>query len=380
MAAKGRLEDFKELAAAAPWHGVVDWATGGGGIVYGAGNGGRAFAEHAAAHGVPIRFFCDDDPGRVGQQIAGREILRGEEIARHPGVPVVIALARFEAIRKKLRGMGVEEGRICFSDDFFVHHVPATQNEKVAKHFDRELLEFGWESLQRFADLLADEESLGVLRGLLKYRLSRSLGDLIVSAYPQYEHPRVKAAAGDLVLDGGAWIGDTAERLSALVAPGGKVFAFEPTPGTFEQLRKNTARLGGVVEPVNAGLGAKNGAAAFSTAETDTGSFHVVGELQSGGDLQVSIIAVDSFCRERKIAPAMFKMDIEGSELDAIEGAKETIRLHAPKLAICVYHKFADLWEIPLRLHALHPGYRFYLGQHARGITETVVYASEGGA
>ena len=65
--------------------------------------------------------------------------------------------------------------------------------------------------------------------------------------------------------------------------------------------------------------------------------------------------------------------------MDAIEGARETIRKHRPKLAICVYHKFGDLWEIPLKLHGLNPEYKFFLGQHARGITETVVYAIDGG-
>ena len=164
--------------------------------VYGAGKGGREFAEHAAAHGVAIQFYCDDNAAQLGQRIAGREIVRGEEILRHPGVPVVIALARFLGVREKLREMGVEDGRICFSDDFFVHHVAAAANEKVAKHFDRELLEFGWESVQKFAGLLADEESVVLLRGLLKYRLGRSLGDLVVSEFPQYEHPAVKVEVG----------------------------------------------------------------------------------------------------------------------------------------------------------------------------------------
>lgn len=39
------------------------------------------------------------------------------------------------------------------------------------------------------------------------------------------------------------------------------------------------------------------------------------------------------------------KMDIEGSEMAALMGAKETIKRHKPYLAICVYHRKNDLTE-----------------------------------
>ena len=46
-----------------------------------------------------------------------------------------------------------------------------------------------------------------------------------------------------------------------------------------------------------------------------------------------------------------------------------------PKLAVAVYHRPSDLWEIPKLITALYSGYRLYLRQHNAGIIESVIYA-----
>ena len=348
----------------------VEWHHGV--IVYGAGKGGREFGRHAGRRGIPIRFFCDDDPARHGSEIDGKPVYGSAMLGKCPHVPVVIALAEYHGVLGKLRMMGVQH--VCFSDDFFVHHVPKdAENSWVSGHFDRAILDSAWQSIHELDRLLSDDTSRQVLRGLLRYRWGRSLADLVMADYPQYAHPVVHAVPGDRVLDGGAWIGDTAEQFARAVGGRGKVFPFEPTPATIQTLVRSMQERGftGVVEPINAGLGAIDGVARFSTTAADSGSFHIT----AGGNLEVRITAIDAFCQARGIRPAFIKMDIEGAELDAICGAERTIREQHPKLAICVYHKPRDLWEIPLRLREIHPAYRFYLGQHARGVTETVIYA-----
>ena len=68
-------------------------------------------------------------------------------------------------------------------------------------------------------------------------------------------------------------------------------------------------------------------------------------------------------------------MDIEGAEMDALKGAEQTSREQRPGLAICVYHRPEDLWNIPLYLHEICPDYRFYLRHHASCyVAETVCY------
>jgi hypothetical protein len=68
-------------------------------------------------------------------------------------------------------------------------------------------------------------------------------------------------------------------------------------------------------------------------------------------------------------------MDIEGSEINALRGAKNTIMKHRPKLAVCIYHKPTDLWEIPLYLKELVLDYKLHLRHHSGFLNETVCYA-----
>ena len=68
-------------------------------------------------------------------------------------------------------------------------------------------------------------------------------------------------------------------------------------------------------------------------------------------------------------------MDIEGAELEALKGAKETIKRNHPKLAICVYHKPEDIVDIPKFILELDPEYKLYLRHYSDNAGETVLYA-----
>ena len=68
-------------------------------------------------------------------------------------------------------------------------------------------------------------------------------------------------------------------------------------------------------------------------------------------------------------------MDIEGSELEALRGAREVIRRDKPRLGICVYHRPEDILEIPMFIKELVPEYKLYIRHHSPHLNETVVYA-----
>ena len=69
------------------------------------------------------------------------------------------------------------------------------------------------------------------------------------------------------------------------------------------------------------------------------------------------------------------KMDIEGAELNALQGSYRIIEMFTPHLAVCVYHAPSDLWEIGLWIHENFGGrYTFHLRTYAEQTFETVLY------
>ena len=55
------------------------------------------------------------------------------------------------------------------------------------------------------------------------------------------------------------------------------------------------------------------------------------------------------------------KYDVEGAERDALLGSRSLIRQDSPRLLVSVYHRSADLWELPLLVRSLYPGASLYL-------------------
>jgi hypothetical protein len=71
----------------------------------------------------------------------------------------------------------------------------------------------------------------------------------------------------------------------------------------------------------------------------------------------------------------LIKLDVEGSELSALQGGHNSIRRWRPKLAISLYHRPEDFFSIPLWLDSLDCGYRFFIDHYSIHHEETVLYA-----
>ncbi len=76
--------------------------------------------------------------------------------------------------------------------------------------------------------------------------------------------------------------------------------------------------------------------------------------------------------------PTLVKMDIEGGEPDALEGARRMISSERPSLAIALYHEPQHLWEIPRQIAGWDLDYRLEIRGHGHGSYDTVLYALPG--
>jgi FkbM family methyltransferase len=165
-----------------------------------------------------------------------------------------------------------------------------------------------------------------------------------------YETAETTVRPNDTVLDCGA-----AEGLFALRVAGraGRVFAFEPQPVFVEAMRRTFAALPHVqVEPSALGRSASTMRLAGQS---------LTGRLDDGGTgTAVPVVRLDDWARDAGIARIDYlKADVEGFEIDLLEGARGLIARDAPRIAITVYHRANDWRAIRDLLASLTPRYRF---------------------
>jgi FkbM family methyltransferase len=187
----------------------------------------------------------------------------------------------------------------------------------------------------------------------------------------------VKAKEGDVVIDAGGCYGDTALYFAHEVGKNGRVYSFEFLPENlviFEQNMSLNAELSQRIHLVEMPLWSKSGEQLF--VEGSGPGTRVSPKASRPDAIRRETVAIDDMVINEKLDRVDFiKMDIEGAELASLRGAENTIRQFRPKLAISVYHKFNDVWEISQYIDSLGLGYRFVLRHFTIHAEETVLFA-----
>jgi FkbM family methyltransferase len=193
----------------------------------------------------------------------------------------------------------------------------------------------------------------------------------------------------EVYVDGGAFNGDTVEQFSCAVRGRFKeVFAFEPSVSQFPEIHRRIQRIsskypdsnvGERIHLVEKGLWDREGVLHFvagmapgadgSMVNPQSGHFvetqiisHLIGELaEKSHSIVVPVTSVDQVTEGRA---TLIKLEIEGSELKALQGSRDTIQRNRPNMAISIYHKPEDLITITEFVDDTDQGYRLGFRQH----------------
>jgi FkbM family methyltransferase len=168
---------------------------------------------------------------------------------------------------------------------------------------------------------------------------------------------------GDVVLDCGANVG--VYTRTALTAGARLVVAIEPAPLPLECLRRNFAPeiQAGRVIIFPKGVWNKDDTLELSFSPQLASTAASVALDRGAKGPRVSLTTIDKLAAELKLARVDFiKMDIEGAEPQALEGASATVAKFHPRMAISLEHRPSDPDQIPTLVKRLWPNYEMQCG------------------
>ena len=316
-------------------------------FLYGMGDGAAKIMRVFERYGIPVAgIFASDDFVR-GHSFAGFHVHKLSEIEEQvddfvivlgfaAGYPELVDYIRELSKRHTLYVPDVPViGGGLFDYDYCMEHL----NELNAVYRS-----------------LADDESRRVYLNVIQFKISGNIRYLdAVTAepediYKQILHPTRNESFVDL----GAYNGDTIrELLSFTNQKYNAIWAVEPDKKNFKKLtayaegnamkRMHLYQCAAWCLDTELPFASKNGRQSVLATGGETGPARSVDSLLEGE------------------AITFLKMDVEGFEREAIWGASRTILRHAPKLAIAIYHRNEDIFELPLLIKHLRPDYKLYI-------------------
>jgi FkbM family methyltransferase len=206
----------------------------------------------------------------------------------------------------------------------------------------------------------------------LSFRLSGDLTklDCPVDSLQYFPDDILTLLSNEVFIDCGAYDGDTLKNYLRIQNEFEAYIAHEPDPINFEQLLKFTE---GLDSKLKSKIKCRQNAVSDMHKWVSFEAKGTAGSSIGVGDLEIACCSLDNEIGTLK--PTYIKMDIEGSEVAALEGAEQCIRNNLPTLGICVYHRPDDLWQIPLLIHSFSKEYEFYLRSHEAEGWDLVCYA-----
>ena len=250
-------------------------------------------------------------------------------------------------------------------------------------HFGEESIINNLDNINWLIDRVYDDASKNFIHDLIIYRWS--MNPLLLKNNPnqigfyEYDDSEIVLKQGDVIIDCGAFIGDTADVFLRRINFDGHIFAIEPMMENFKVLEKWIHDCGYTdrITPIRCAVGKE-----IETVEIST---------STGVDPKASLITNPLFDITEKVFVKpidkileikqsnkidMIKIDVEGYEPDVLKGAFNTINKFKPNLFIAGYHVNDHLWSLPKKLDSMGFQYNIRVGHHPGALYEAELYCS----
>lgn len=221
------------------------------------------------------------------------------------------------------------------------------------------------EKYRQTFDFLEDKKSKEVFEKLINFKISFDFDFMYGftnNHEEQYFEKEIIPHIKDITfVDGGAYVGDTLPYIMKKFPDFKKIYCIEPNTLHLNIARRDFDTIENI-EFINCGLGNKE----VYKIEKD--------QFQNNCEHDYHALNINTLDNLIEDKVDFIKLDIEGAEVDAIEGAKKLILQHTPILAICIYHKAEDWYKVPQKVLEINNNYKLYLRHYMEGIYETVMY------
>jgi len=341
-------------------------------VILGAGRLGRKVLRGISDTGLKAVAFADNNPKMWGQTIDGLPVLSPDQAAECHAENAVFVAAVWHPSRSPLLAVLLDQLRrlhcraIPFPVLFWSY--PGKFLPYFFWDLPSRILEQRHDIAPAF-DLINDEASRQAFVAQIRLRLS---ADVACLGHPdrreQYFPGLFPLLEDECFVDCGAYTGDTI-RAFAAQANGRfrRLVAFEVDSEVLQHLQETASSFGPRVALHQAAVGSSSGIVGFA------GDGMGGGCIAGSGSKQVSCVRLDDALAGERVT--YIKMDIEGAEIQALEGAQNTIWRDRPVLAVCGYHTPDHLWRVPATLKTLAPDSQLFLRAHCADGLDTVWYS-----
>lgn len=314
-------------------------------------------------------MVVDNDKGKYRQNFHGLFVCNRYEmkefIDKNQNCLVMVASGSAHIIIKELEKEGINK-HIMEAFPFGFIEVNPTPYEYINTHLKDILF---------VEHRLSDEKSKQVYFNILNFKMTRKsefLSEVADEEKKQYLGDGFfRLGEEEYIVDCGSYIGDTLIQFKQWLQRWNKYTCIEADKNVYSRLEENIKEIGvEQVYTIQCGCWNKDGYVSFEGNNSETG--HIVED--TNGMEMIETKKLDSLFRDDKVT--FLKMDIEGAEIAALEGAESLIKRERPIMAISIYHSLEDFIKIPKILIKKLTDYNFYV-RHYRMLSdsETVMYA-----